>query len=237
MTLTAALTLAMAAMTLAQRGEPQRGNPPPQQAAANQARPWGETGITIFSEANFHGMNANFRDDVPDLRRYNMNDRVDGLALGRGETWEVCEHINYGGRCQVFSGDETDLAKIGWGGMISSLRRVRGDTKAYGWGRGGSASREYYQGKAPYYYEPPRLVLYDHIWFSGESYVVTGPQGSLRALNNRAGSVKAYGGPWELCDGPNFTGKCVTIEGSQQDLGRVLLRDRVSSARPIPPRR
>jgi len=229
--LTAALALASATVTFAQRGDPQRGAPPPQTEQRNEARPWGEVGITIFSDANFHGMNAHFRDDVPDLRRYNMNDRVDSIAIGRGETWEVCEHINYGGRCQVFSGDELDLAKLGWGGMVSSMRRVRGDEHEYGYGRGGNSYREYNRGGSPYL--QPRLVLFDHIGFSGQSYVVTGPQPVLRALNNRAGSVKVYGGAWQLCDGPNFTGRCFVVESTQTDLGRLLLRDRVSSVRPV----
>src|SRR5579862_7430734 len=66
----------------------------------------GAIGITIYAETNFRGANANFRTEAPDLRKVGMNDRVESIRIGRGEMWEACENINFGGRCQVFKGDD-----------------------------------------------------------------------------------------------------------------------------------
>jgi hypothetical protein len=183
-------------------------------------RGMGGVGITVFSEANFRGVNSNFRADVPDLRRYNLNDRVDSLLIARGEVWEVCVDVNYRGRCQVFTGDQPDLGRVGWGGLISSLRRLPNDDR-----RGGR--------ELPFAPMRPRLVLFDDAGFRGRSFVVDDTVPALRALGNRARSAKVYGGSWELCDGDRFRGRCVTVRDSVADLGRVGMRDRVSSVRPI----
>ena len=201
----------------ARRGELQRGD-----AQRGNQRGMGGVGITIFAEANFGGLNANFRNDVSDLRKYGMNDRVYSLLIGRGEVWEVCQDINYKGRCQVFSGDESNLGRVGWGGLISSFRRLRdNDDRARG------------RGDVPFFQMRSRLVLFNDVGFRGGSFVVDNTTPMLRALGNRARSVKAYGGAWELCDGDQFKGRCVVITGSEPDLGRVGLRDKVSSVRPV----
>jgi len=160
-----------------QRGDPQRGNPQNGSQGGNAG-----LGVTIFADANFRGPNANFRNDVPDLRRFNMNDRVDSLQIGRGEVWEVCENINYKGRCQVFSGDEADLGRVNWGGMVSSMRLVR-DTGRRDSGRGYSA---------PFTPGRPRLILFDDIGFRGQSFAVSNATPTLRALGNRARSASAW---------------------------------------------
>lgn len=195
----------------------QRGN---SQSAENHNM--GGPGVTIFSEANFHGMNSHFQSDVPDLRKFNMNDRVDSLQIPRGETWEVCQDINYGGRCQVFSGNEADLARVGWGGLVSSLRRVdRNDNR---WGHGPTQ---------PYPPMHARIVLFDDINYRGESAVLTGARANLGSLNNRVSSVKVYGGTWELCDGPDFRGHCRTVTQTIPDLRKWGMQDNVTSIRPV----
>jgi hypothetical protein len=191
-------------------------------SAMAQDHNMGGPGVTIFSEANFHGMNSHFQSDVPDLRKFNMNDRVDSLQIPRGETWEVCQDINYRGRCQVFSGNETDLARVGWGGLVSSLRRVdRSDSR---WGRGPTE---------PYPPMAARIVLFDDINYRGESAVLTSARGNLGSLNNRISSVKVYGGTWELCDGADFRGHCRTITQTIPDLRKWGMQDNVTSVRPV----
>jgi hypothetical protein len=211
----------------AQRGDPQggsgQGSGQGGYGQGGDQRGMGGFGITIFSDANFHGPNANFRTNVPDLRKYNMNDRVDGLQIARGEFWEVCVDINYGGRCQVFSGDEADLNRVGWGGLISSFRKMQnGDQN----NRGHGGEQNYPQMRS-------RLVLYDGVWFGGRSFAVMDMSPALRGLGNRARSVKVYGGAWELCDGDQFHGHCATVVDSVPDLTRIGLQYRISSARPI----
>jgi hypothetical protein len=222
----------------AQRGDPQGGNPQggyPQNGSPQNGdqRSMGGFGITIFTDANFHGPNANFRVNVPDLRKYNLNDRVDGLQIARGEVWEVCVDINYGGRCQVFSGDEGDLNRVGWGGLISSFRKVQVQDNN-GRGYGDNNGRGYGHGETQPY--PPvrnRLVLYDAVWFGGRSLAVMQITPALRGYGNRARSVKVYGGAWELCDGDQFRGHCATVTDSVPDLARIGLQYRISSARPV----
>jgi hypothetical protein len=203
----AAMALGTQAVAHGQRGGG-RGNP---------------LGITIYAEANFRGINQSFRTDVSDLRKYNMNDRVDSLQIPRGEFWEVCEDINYRGRCRVFNGDEPDLNRISWAGLISSLRKVKD-----------MGNRRPETG-------PPimrsRLILFDQIAFKGLSLSLGEPTPRLRPpFSNVARSAKVYGGAWELCDGPNFTGRCQTITDNAFDLARFGLLDKVSSVRPVPRR-
>jgi hypothetical protein len=56
--------------------------------------------------------------------------------------------------------------------------------------------------------------------------------GSLGAMGNRAQSVQVIG-TWELCDGPDFTGRCVTLSQNVPNLGAYGLNNRVTSARPV----
>jgi Beta/Gamma crystallin len=57
----------------------------------------------------------------------------------------------------------------------------------------------------------------------------------LSGFTNRAQSVTIGRGVWELCDGPRFTGRCVTLETSVPDLDAHGLRSRVASVRPVKP--
>src|SRR5215471_1070843 len=84
----------------------------------------GGVGLTIFADFNFRGRSATMRDDTPDLRTIGMNDAARSLRVGPGEQWEVCEHINYEGRCVVVSGSEADLRRTAWDRRISSARRI-----------------------------------------------------------------------------------------------------------------
>src|SRR5437870_2983457 len=90
-------------------------------SAAAQTRRYG-AGITVFTNPNFGGESVSFRDDTPDLTAYKLNDKISSLEITDGESWEVCQDVNYGNRCQVFSGSVSDLRSMGWNDRISSLR-------------------------------------------------------------------------------------------------------------------
>lgn len=178
-------------------------------------RQMGGVGITVFEDPQFRGKSATFRDEVPDLRRFGLNDRISSLRVARGETWEVCIDIDFGGRCQVFSGSEPDLRnRRGWNDEISSMRRIRTS------GRGGVRPPV---GK-------PQIVLYDRTNFRGSSRSLTGPMSSLGSFGPRIRSVRLMGGRWELCEGTRWTDRCIVITESVADLGRFDLRG-VSSVR------
>ena len=117
---------------------------------STEQRQIGGVGITVFEDREFRGRSATFREDVPDLRKFNLNDRITSLRIARGETWEICIDVDYGGRCQVFSASEPDLHdRGGWNDEISSLRRIRGGVRPP--------------------VGQPQIVLYDRTGFRGSS--------------------------------------------------------------------
>jgi hypothetical protein len=184
---------------------------------AAQSRQVGGVGITVFEDPSYHGGSATFRDDVPDLRRFNLNDRVSSLRVAAGELWEACIDIEYNGRCHVFSGGEPDLRRLsGWNDEISSLRRVRGEG-----GRRGV--------RPPV--GGPQIELFERIGFSGRSRSLTDPQSSLGSFGRTVRSVRVTRGRWEICEGTRWSGRCVTITDSAADIGRLGLSG-VSSIRP-----
>jgi len=184
----------------------------------------GDVGITVFEHPNYQGRNATFRDEVPNLSDYHLNDRVSSLRIPRGESWEVCEHKDFGGRCRVFSGDEPDLSRSSWNDMITSLRPVRGGHDHHG------DSRDHRR------YEEPRLILFERPDFHGRSREVTGTEDEISDFNDRAQSLRAIG-RWEICEHKGFRGHCVTVSGDVPDLESYRFRNRLTSARPLDDRR
>ncbi len=81
------------------------------------------------------------------------------------------------------------------------------------------------------------LELFDYPNLQGPSVRVEREVANLGpgAFDNLATSVHVTGGAWELCDGPNFTGSCETIDQDVWDLERLGLNNRVSSIRPASP--
>jgi hypothetical protein len=187
-------------------------------AQPSRGRQIGGIGITVFRDENFRGQSATFRQDIPDLRQYGLNDRISSLTVAPGEFWEACESANYQGRCVVFSNEERDLRNSGWTDKISSLRRVRG-----GGGGGG--------------FPPPLgkygIVLYDEPLFRGRSLSVKDSVDNLRSVNfhDRAESVRVVSGTWELCSEPRFR-KCQTVRDDVPHLSAVGLNKKLSSVRP-----
>jgi hypothetical protein len=182
--------------------------------AAQERQIGGGEGITVFDDRDFRGRSATFDQDVADLTRHGLNDRVTSLRIARGEQWEVCEHANYEGRCVVVSGEERDLRRNEWNHVISSFRRVRG----------GSAGPS----------TPPRdwyIVLYEEPRYRGDPKNFS--EEASRLIGLRVKSVTIGRGVWELCEHWNFEGRCVTLDRSVPDLDRYGMRDRVASVRPV----
>jgi hypothetical protein len=186
--------------------------------AAEQDRQIGGVGIAVFSDSNFRGRNATFRTDTPDLGPYDLNDRISSLRVAPGELWEACEHANYGGRCQVFSGAESDLDRSGWSDAISSLRRISG-------------------GDAGYPPAQPRggVELFSNTRFRGERRLITDAVSDLRRLgfNDDAESVRLDSSQsWEVCADANFR-SCRIVSGDVADLDDIDMSERISSVRPV----
>jgi hypothetical protein len=187
-----------------------------------QTRRWGaRRGIVVYQHEGFRGRSASFRRDVPDLRRFGMDDRISSLRIARGDAWEVCEHPNYEGRCEVFSGDEPDLRRSNWEDRISSLRRARGR------GRPGEGYPE----------EQGGLILYSDTGYRGDVARIRSGVADMRTIgfDDRAESVRMGRGTWELCEHPNFR-NCRLVDRDVPDLREIGLSRRITSARPAPPR-
>ena len=81
-------------------------------------------GITLFSGPNYSGRQQSLSGDNSNLDSINFGDMAQSAIAARGETWELCEHSNYGGRCIQVSGSFPNLAPISGG--ASSARRWTG---------------------------------------------------------------------------------------------------------------
>lgn len=186
-----------------------------------QSRRYGGAGVTVYTNPNFSGESVTFRDDTPDLRGYSLNDKISSIETPNGETWEVCQDINYENRYQVLSGSVSDLRSMGWNDRISSLRRIN---------NGGLRDRRSGGVLSPN--RSQRLVVYDRPGFRGNSTVVTAESNVW--LGTRLGSVEVRGGTWELCD---RTRRCATVSADESDLAQLGLSGRITSARRVSDRR
>src|SRR5687768_15416001 len=79
-----------------------------------------------------------------------------------------------------------------------------------------------------------QITLYENTRFRGQSTTVDRPAGSLEryGFNNRASSAVVSGEPWEVCNGPGFSGRCAVLPpGRHESLGDM--NDGITSARPV----
>jgi beta/gamma crystallin len=176
-------------------------------------------GITVYADPDFRGASTTIRDDTPDLRGFGLNDKISSIEVPNGESWEMCQDINYGNRCQVISGSVSDLRAMGWNDRISSLRRVgdglrNGVRNRNGNGNGIGSRNE-------------SLLFFDRTGFRGSSTVVTSDSSDLGFVRRPAASVEVRGGTWELCD---QSGRCATIRQNVSDLSQLGLGNRLRSA-------
>jgi hypothetical protein len=198
--------------------------------AAQRDRQMGGLGLEAFEDKNFNGRSATFLDDTPDLRTTGMSSRISSLRIANGQTWQVCTGINYTGRCQVFSGNESDLAKrTGWNDAIMSLRRVGGNR-----GGGGPVGPGF--GGGPGFGPGPGrgVELYAGTRYSGQRKAVTSSVSNLRSIdfNDRASSLRiARGEVWEICVNANYD-DCRVVDDDVPDLGVIGLNREISSMRP-----
>ena len=179
--------------------------------ASAQFRPnrnFGGNEAVVYADPNFRGASVVLRGDTPDLRPYNLNDKVSSIEIPAGQTWEVCQDVNFGSTCQILRGSVADLRSTGWNDRISSLRRVDGNFRN---GRNQNGDIR-------------DLVFYDRTGYRGAAY-------DQRSIGNRtARSVEVRSGTWQLCD---RAGRCTTIDQSVSDLSRLGLNGRITSVRPV----
>ncbi len=195
--------------------------------ASAQFRPnrnFGGNEVVVYADPGFRGASEVLRGDTPDLRSYNLNDKVSSIEIPAGQTWEVCQDVNFRSTCQILRGSVADLRTTGWNDRISSLRRVDGDFRN-GRNQNGDIRDRRYGGV----FSQPQssqddLVFYDRTGYRGAAY-------DQRSIGNRtARSVEVRSGAWQLCD---RTGRCTTIDQSVSDLSRLGLNGQITSVRPV----
>ena len=180
--------------------------------------PEGGGNVTVYANPNFGGQRASFGDDTASMVPYNLNDKISSIQIPNGETWEVCQDVDYGNQCQVLSGSVADLRRIGWNDRISSLRRTNNNRGFRDWRSGRGNEPGVQQG----------LVFYAQNGYRGASRVVTNDSSNM-GFSARQGSVQLRGGgAWEICDG---SGHCATVNQDVSDVSQLGLNGRITSAR------
>ncbi len=81
---------------------------------------------TLYVDSKGRGASLGINRGVSDLSRYRFNDNVSSLNIKSGK-WEVCEHANYKGRCEIIDASTGKLNGLRLNDNISSIRPVGGD--------------------------------------------------------------------------------------------------------------
>lgn len=80
----------------------------------------GREALMMYSEPNFQGEARLVADRITNLNAIQFNDRPRSLRVLSGE-WIVCEHANFGGRCETLRGEVSDLRRMRLDREISSV--------------------------------------------------------------------------------------------------------------------
>ncbi|MBI1685231.1 beta/gamma crystallin-related protein [Caulobacter hibisci] len=80
-------------------------------------------GVVLYQDGGFRERSVEINGDTPDLRAFNFNDRASSIRVQGGD-WELCDDINYGGRCWRVSSDIVQFSPD-MNERVSSLRRIR----------------------------------------------------------------------------------------------------------------
>ena len=78
---------------------------------------------TLYVDSNGRGASLGINRGVKDLSRFRFNDNVSSLNIKSGK-WEVCEHANFKGRCEIIDASTGRLNGLRLNDNISSIRPV-----------------------------------------------------------------------------------------------------------------
>jgi hypothetical protein len=197
--------------------------------------------VTLYEHDHFRGQAVTVDRPSGSLERYNFNNRASSAVIN-GEAWEFCDGPGFSGRCVVMQPGRYDSLS-GMNDSITSMRPLsaRGGPVAGGPPPYPPQGPQGPQGpRGPEYAAAPShhggLTLYEHRDFGGASVNVDRPRRRLERadFDNIASSAVVTGGPWEVCDGDEFSGRCVILKpGRYASLDRIGMNNRISSARPV----
>ncbi len=176
----------------------------------------------IVLHGGTYGSGASLPTDnaIADLGAARFNDQISSVTVNAGR-WELCEHGNFGGRCEVVDASVQDLSSIGLNDQVSSLRPASA--------RGGGTIGIPSTGDAA-------IIFYSSERFGGEAMPLTGSERDFNRLrfNDRARSVDVRAGVWRVCTDGNFRGRCEYVDQSVRSLADIGLSGQVSSAELTP---
>jgi hypothetical protein len=182
--------------------------------------------ITLYERPGFQGRSMTLHSNMADLDRTRFNDRAESIVVRDG-VWEVCTDARYGGRCTRLQPGEYPTLDGPLNDRISSAREVA----------------QYAPPAAVVAPPPPgtprggaRAVLYEGPNFSGRAFEIDRPvvrNLDRTAFNDRAASLRVYGGYWMFCSDANFEGDCRTFGPGNYAQLPGDLNKRISSGRQI----
>jgi uncharacterized protein YcfJ len=182
--------------------------------------------VTFYEHQSFQGQSFTTEQPLGNLERYGFNNRASSLEV-RGEPWQVCDGAGFSGKCvDLRPGRYPTLGAMGLNDSISSVRRVNHDMRSDD-NRYAPAAPQIVAGQ---------VTFYENQGFQGRSFTTEQPLGNLEryGFNNRASSVVVRGEPWQVCDGGEFSGRCVVLRpGEYGTLNTMGLNDSISSVRPV----
>ncbi len=179
--------------------------------------------VTFYERDDFEGRTFSTDKQISDFQRTGFNDRASSVVV-LGTRWEVCEDAQFGGHCVVLRPRRySSLASMGLNDRVSSLRAVGGNSRI----------DDHRYAPAPLAAE---VTFYARERFEGQSFTAERQIRNFERVgfNDRASSVVVLGGPWEVCEHPQFAGRCTVLRpGRYPSLGAMGLNDRVSSVRAV----
>ncbi|XP_077323515.1 epidermal differentiation-specific protein-like [Lithobates pipiens] len=165
--------------------------------------------LQLFQFPDFKGASVSIKKDTADLATVGFLNKAESLKI-TGEPWVVFSGTNYRGDFRVFK--EGNYNSIP-GFKINSVRHVQGGL------------------------HNPKITLYEHIHYGGESIDLERPTDSLRPykFDNKVSSHKFVSGAWILYEGEFYTGKqIITLAGDEiPDYRKIGWNDKVNSLKPV----
>jgi uncharacterized protein YcfJ len=173
--------------------------------------------VTFYEREDFRGRSFTTDKSVGSLERFGFNDRASS-AVVKGEPWEVCDDVRFGGKCAVLRpGRYPSLAAMGLNDRVSSTRDA---------------------GNAPPVADAgaPQITFYEREGFRGKTFTADKQIGNLErfGFNDRASSAVVLGDRWEVCEDARFNGQCRVLRpGRYPSLAAMGLDNSISSVREI----
>jgi hypothetical protein len=168
---------------------------------------WASAGeLTLFPRPDFHGRPVTVAGHVANLSELGFNDRASSMIVRSGR-WELCEHVNFGGRCVAIGpGEYRNMDHFN--DRLSSVREIADDR------RGDQGRRDDRHGDRGRRDQAYGIELFSGKRFHGPSLPLERDSRDLNefSFNDRAGSVVVYEGTWTFCQDVRYKGRCMTLE-------------------------